>query len=62
MKNIKSNRERIHDVANKMGLEFVNNRNGNILNSKMLNISKSERSQVKEELQRQLENVVGSKR
>ncbi len=60
MEYIKSNKERIHVVANKMELEFADNGNGNILNSKMLNISKPDRLHIKEELQRQLENVVGN--
>lgn len=61
MKYNKSNKEKIHDIANMMGLQFVDNEKDNILNSKMLNISKPERPQIKEELQRQLENIVGNK-
>lgn len=42
-----------------MGLEFIEDNNLSIINSRMLNISKPERPEVKEFFQRQLENVAG---
>ena len=51
--------KKIHAIANKMGLEFIEDNNLSIINSRMLNISKPERPEVKEFFQRQLENVAG---
>ncbi|WP_313232116.1 hypothetical protein [Tissierella praeacuta] len=54
-----SNKERIHVIANRMGLEFTEDKDSNLLSSRMLNISKPGRPDVKESSQRQLEIVAG---
>ena len=58
MKN-KSNKEIIHAIAKEMDCEFIENSDSNELSSRMLNISKPGRPEVKEFLQRQLEMIVG---
>jgi len=57
MKESQSNKEKIYNIANRIGLEFTEN--ANTLNSRMLNISKPGRPEVKEFFQRQLEVVSG---
>lgn len=61
MKDTKLNKERIYAIAHRMGLEFTKDKDINILNSRMLNISKPGRPEVKEVIQRQLENVVNKR-
>lgn len=58
LKDTKLNKERIYVIAHRMGLEFTKDKGINILNSKILNISKPNRPEVKKILQRQLENLV----
>lgn len=58
MENTQLNKERIHSIANKMGLKFADNKDSNILTSRMLNLSKPCRPEVRVFFQRQLENVV----
>lgn len=57
MKESQSNKEKIYNIANRIGLEFTEN--ANTLNSRMFNISKPGRPEVKEFFQRQLEVVSG---
>lgn len=60
MKNTQSNRDKLYVLSNKMGLILINKKDTeNTLVSKMLDISKPNRPEVKEFFQRQLENVAG---
>ncbi len=61
MKRYQSNKDRIHAIADKMGLKFVDSEGSSIQNSKMLNISKPGRPYVKESIQKQLDILAGKR-
>lgn len=59
MKDNKSNKEKIHDLAHKMGLKFIENKNVSEPNFRIINVSKPGRPEVKKSIQRQLEATSG---
>ena len=57
-----NNNEKINEYARKMGFRVIENNNEkeslkNIRNSKMMNVSKPNRPEVKEILQKQLDSI-----